>query len=413
MMRPQGAIYGWDRQHAAQLHALRQGGRGARRPRRVRRAARADPPGARARRGVGQARAGERDHPPGPRVQGRDLRLAASLASRRDGRRASLAARGSALDADARSRPGSPRSGPLAVVDFETTGLAEDAAAEPIEFGAVLLDPGRAPRHDARADCCGRAGRVPRAVQRADRPRRRRPRRRAAHRGGRAGAIAAALAGRTIVAHNADFERHFLARYVAPSLRSARYLDTQELLALAHPDAPDLRLETCARAPARRARAATARSPTRSTPRALLSLAAARRARGRARATRRRAPRSSATRRDSPWLALLRGAARCRPREREPAQYIAIPPSARAAGALRRRRDRRGARRRGARPAPLPGLPRARGRRSAWRASSCACSTTADACCSRAAPASGSRSPTSRARSPSRWSAPPAACASR
>ena len=38
MMRPQGAIYGWDRAagDAAQLHALRQGGRGARRPRRVR-----------------------------------------------------------------------------------------------------------------------------------------------------------------------------------------------------------------------------------------------------------------------------------------------------------------------------------------------------------------------------------------
>ena len=33
--------------------------------------------------------------------------------------------------------------GPLAVVDLETTGLSDDPAAEILEFGAVLLEPGR------------------------------------------------------------------------------------------------------------------------------------------------------------------------------------------------------------------------------------------------------------------------------
>jgi len=32
--------------------------------------------------------------------------------------------------------------GPLAVVDLETTGLSNDPDAEILEFGAVLLDPG-------------------------------------------------------------------------------------------------------------------------------------------------------------------------------------------------------------------------------------------------------------------------------
>jgi ATP-dependent DNA helicase DinG len=59
--------------------------------------------------------------------------------------------------------------------------------------------------------------------------------------------LAVALAGRAIVAHNAAFERSFLTRYVAVELDSARYLDTQDLLAVTHPDASDLRLETFAR----------------------------------------------------------------------------------------------------------------------------------------------------------------------
>ena len=56
-----------------------------------------------------------------------------------------------------------------------------------------------------------------------------------------------ALAGRAIVAHNAGFERLFLARYLGGALADAWYLDTQDLLAVGHPDAPDLRLETFTR----------------------------------------------------------------------------------------------------------------------------------------------------------------------
>jgi ATP-dependent DNA helicase DinG len=56
-----------------------------------------------------------------------------------------------------------------------------------------------------------------------------------------------ALRGRAIVAHNAEFERHFLGRHIGAELASAVYLDTQDLLAVAHPDAPDLRLESFTR----------------------------------------------------------------------------------------------------------------------------------------------------------------------
>ena len=73
MMRPQGAIYGWDRlaAHAAQLHALRQGRRGARRPRRV---LRASPSRSAPRSSAPPRRASRRcvnvDDPPGPEYKG-------------------------------------------------------------------------------------------------------------------------------------------------------------------------------------------------------------------------------------------------------------------------------------------------------------------------------------------------------
>jgi Rad3-related DNA helicase len=59
--------------------------------------------------------------------------------------------------------------------------------------------------------------------------------------------LAEALDGRCIVAHNAAFERHFLGKFVDPGLAKARYLDTQDLLSLTHPDTADLRLETFTR----------------------------------------------------------------------------------------------------------------------------------------------------------------------
>jgi ATP-dependent DNA helicase DinG len=142
-------------------------------------------------------------------------------------------------------RPFLEATGPLAVVDLETTGLTHDPAAEIIEVGAVLLDASRE---------------VATTLERTVSPRGQLPRFVSALTGlGSAdlegappiGAIAAELAklleGRTILAHNASFERHFLSRFVSPGLAQHSYLDTQQLLALTHPDAPDLRLETASR----------------------------------------------------------------------------------------------------------------------------------------------------------------------
>ncbi|MEE8509345.1 MAG: helicase C-terminal domain-containing protein [Myxococcota bacterium] len=135
--------------------------------------------------------------------------------------------------------------GPLAVVDLETTGLAGDGGASILEVGIVLAEAGGA--SVTTLESLVRPGvPIPRAVQRltgltdAD----------VAEAPGIASlapAIAEALDGRTIVAHNAGFERHFLSHFVSPALDKARYLDTQELLSITHPDAPDLRLETFTR----------------------------------------------------------------------------------------------------------------------------------------------------------------------
>jgi Rad3-related DNA helicase len=59
--------------------------------------------------------------------------------------------------------------------------------------------------------------------------------------------VVGVLAGRTIIAHNARFERHFLSKEVDASLADHRYLDTQDLLSVTHPDTPDLRLESFTR----------------------------------------------------------------------------------------------------------------------------------------------------------------------
>ncbi len=135
--------------------------------------------------------------------------------------------------------------GPLAVVDLETTGLPDDPDAELLEFGAVLLDPG-VPRAVTAHSLVRPSRPLPRAIRRltglsdddvgdaplADALR---------------APVAELLAGRTLVAHNAPFERHFLAR-MGGGFADARFLDTQDLLALTHPDTPDLRLETFTRA---------------------------------------------------------------------------------------------------------------------------------------------------------------------
>jgi ATP-dependent DNA helicase DinG len=137
------------------------------------------------------------------------------------------------------------RLGPLAIVDLETTGLAIEEGAEILEFGALLVEPGREELVTLQT-LLRPAARLPRAVARltglsdadlADAPRL----------ADVAPALQQALAGRTVIAHNADFERSFLARFVDPALASATFLDTLDLLALTHPDAPDLRLESFTR----------------------------------------------------------------------------------------------------------------------------------------------------------------------
>ncbi len=133
----------------------------------------------------------------------------------------------------------------MAVIDLETTGLSTEADAEMLELGAVLLDPGAARAVTVRTLLRPR-GRLPRAVQRltglapedvADAPRLEEV----------ADALRSPLRGRTLVAHNAAFERHFLGAGLGAELGAARYLDTLDLLSVTHPDAPDLRLESFTR----------------------------------------------------------------------------------------------------------------------------------------------------------------------
>jgi ATP-dependent DNA helicase DinG len=132
--------------------------------------------------------------------------------------------------------------GAVAVVDLETTGLVQESEAELVEFGAVLLDPGEGRVRTARS-LVRPVRPLPPAIERltglshvdlADAP----------LVAEIAEPVASLLTGRTLVAHNAEFDRHFLARCIAPALDRETYLDTLDLLSLTHPDAPDLRLET-------------------------------------------------------------------------------------------------------------------------------------------------------------------------
>jgi len=207
------------------------------------------------------------------------------------------------------------------VLDFETTGLPAEPRAEPIEVGAVLLDPGRV---RVLASRVRPRGRVPRAVTAltglrdadlADAP----PMEAVAP------ALLGALAGRTWVAHNADFERHFLTRFVSPAFARSPGLDSQDLLALCHPDAPDLRLETFTARLLGRVERHRALDDAADLARVLSHVAAAARAGD---------PRYAAAHaaleaygEDSPWAALLRAPA-LPPAPRAASQYIPLPPTA-------------------------------------------------------------------------------------
>ena len=135
--------------------------------------------------------------------------------------------------------------GPVAIVDLETTGLSESRSAEILEIGFLLLDaesetvgvgetlvrprrpiPPLVSRLTGLVDSDVAA--APRMIELRD-------------------SICEALTGRVVVAHQCEFERSFLRREVDSSLGTLRYLDTQDVLALTHPDAPDLRLETFSR----------------------------------------------------------------------------------------------------------------------------------------------------------------------
>jgi len=133
--------------------------------------------------------------------------------------------------------------GPLAIVDLETTGLPDDASSEILELGIVLLDPGRVATFQS---LVRPSAPLPLLIQRltglVDDDVRDAPRLSEV-----AQVARELLAGRTIIAHNSEFERTFLARQIDRALDSATYLDTQDLLALTHPDAPDLRLESFTR----------------------------------------------------------------------------------------------------------------------------------------------------------------------
>jgi ATP-dependent DNA helicase DinG len=137
------------------------------------------------------------------------------------------------------------RLGPLAIVDLETTGLAVEAGAEMLEFGALLVDPGAEPVTTL-ASLVKPRGAIPRPVERltglGDEDLEGAPPLEALQ-----GELRSALTGRRIIAHNASFERAFLSHYVEPALAGAEFLDTLDLLALTHPDAPDLRLESFTR----------------------------------------------------------------------------------------------------------------------------------------------------------------------
>jgi ATP-dependent DNA helicase DinG len=137
------------------------------------------------------------------------------------------------------------RLGPLAIVDLETSGLSIEDGAEILEIGALLVDAGEE-RVTTLASLVKPRGAVPRPVKRltgledADLAA-------APPLDALRGELRGALLSRRIVAHNAAFERAFLAHFVDPAFAQLDFLDTLDLLALTHPDAPDLRLESFTR----------------------------------------------------------------------------------------------------------------------------------------------------------------------
>lgn len=143
--------------------------------------------------------------------------------------------------------------GALAVLDFETTGLDPERGAEIIEIGAVLLDAGSTQLTTVHSLVRMQGeGRIPPAIERLtgirDTELREAPCIDAVK-----SELTELLRHRVILAHNAEFEKNFLSQYVdrlfasdtfmSNGLEVARYLDSQDLLAITYPDTPTLRLD--------------------------------------------------------------------------------------------------------------------------------------------------------------------------
>ncbi len=140
--------------------------------------------------------------------------------------------------------------GSLAVLDFETTGLDPAQGAEILEIGAVLLD-AKSTQLTTVHSLVRVQGEIPPGITRLtgicpdhlrEAPRIEEVKQE----------IADLLRGRVILAHNAEFEKKFLGRWIDSDFQSdtfssnnekMRYLDTQDLLAVTYPDTPTLRLD--------------------------------------------------------------------------------------------------------------------------------------------------------------------------
>ncbi|HIF94570.1 MAG: helicase C-terminal domain-containing protein [Myxococcales bacterium] len=135
--------------------------------------------------------------------------------------------------------------GPVAFVDFETTGLPASRSSEILEIGILLLDPDEGMPGVASTLLRPRRA-VPPFVTRltgiVDEDVRTKPTLSMVR-----DDVREMLGGRLLIAHQAEFERSFLEREIHADFGSVAYLDTQEILAFTHPDAPDLRLETFTR----------------------------------------------------------------------------------------------------------------------------------------------------------------------
>ncbi len=215
--------------------------------------------------------------------------------------------------------------GPLAIVDLETTGLQTDPEAEILEVGIVLVDDGSDEWRTLRGLVRPRRE-LPLAIQRltglhdedvADAP----PLIEVSPE------IAEALRDRVLVAHNAEFERAFLGRFVDSTLLDAVYLDTQDLLALTHPDAPDLRLESFTRMLLGTEESHRALDDALDTARVMARIAADARAGGARYGVARRAFERYAP--ESPWVALL-GDRLVTDEPPEPEHYVRVGETAEA-----------------------------------------------------------------------------------